>query len=527
MLAKMIRKILEFQYVIAAKIVDEPMYKRRAPSAKGGAYKDNEKRDYVHSLNPTNFDDDTPVFQIGNHSQILWRDWYTGTFICGATGSGKTSGPLCTFSRGLLESGIGAVILTSKPHEEREFWTRLCKIAGREDDLIIFDKDNMPRYNFLRDEQKRGATVSTIREVLLDLLRGNSNVKETDMNQRFWVLEMQKLLDGLISLCLLAETPMTMDLLKELVISAPKNKDITEEDLSGTLLAMLSSIIDNEEETLAKADDILKSYYDNLSNFWLEEWPNADQKVRANITSDFTGTMHEFAVGECKLAFCSEEENNFTPDDVIDRHKIILIDFPTQEYKKTGQTLQRVMRQLICRRAFQRKTITTPYLEVIDEAQNHFAGKYDAMAQALKRSYKVISIFATQNLGMFSTEGVPKELIRAFIGNLKLHIYCQNADPDTNQFASDVFGAEIVQVHSSSANLGSGRPNEPQGGSSITTSEAERRKVQPIEFTRLQDGGNANNLRVGAIVNKAGKTFEETGENYLKTVFRQDPKMKI
>ncbi|NJL70937.1 MAG: hypothetical protein HC888_04625 [Candidatus Competibacteraceae bacterium] len=84
------------------------------------------------------------------------QDACEGTFITGATGSGKTSGSGATLARSFLEHGFGGLVLTVKP-DERKLWERYAHECGRSAQFCIVEAGGRHRINFLDYEARRPA----------------------------------------------------------------------------------------------------------------------------------------------------------------------------------------------------------------------------------------------------------------------------------------------------------------------------------------------------------------------------------
>src|ERR1700722_7465108 len=67
---------------------------------------------------------------------LTLRAAFQGITILGGTGSGKTSGPFRALAEAALRHGFGILALAAKP-DDREFWQKLCRDTGREDDFRI------------------------------------------------------------------------------------------------------------------------------------------------------------------------------------------------------------------------------------------------------------------------------------------------------------------------------------------------------------------------------------------------------
>jgi hypothetical protein len=84
---------------------------------------------------------DEPLLFFNGDNPLTLREACEGFTILGGTGSGKTSGPFrACAAEAALPHGFGILALAAKP-DEREFWLKLCRDAGRLQDVVIFAPD--------------------------------------------------------------------------------------------------------------------------------------------------------------------------------------------------------------------------------------------------------------------------------------------------------------------------------------------------------------------------------------------------
>ena len=79
------------------------------------------------------------------------EDGIQGIQVFGATGSGKSSGPLCSLAISLLQNGCGGVVLCAKPAEV-ETWIEYGRYTKRQDDMVFMSRE---RFDFVQYEAGR------------------------------------------------------------------------------------------------------------------------------------------------------------------------------------------------------------------------------------------------------------------------------------------------------------------------------------------------------------------------------------
>jgi hypothetical protein len=123
--------------------------------------------------------------------QDLWTlgDAYMGTFICGGTGSGKSSGSGRTIAHSFLRAGFGGLVLCNKP-DEANAWRRYAKETGRLNSLIVLDGKGNKRFNFLDYELARidGGSNKTpfALDALLKIYEAMQTADGTKGDESFW-----------------------------------------------------------------------------------------------------------------------------------------------------------------------------------------------------------------------------------------------------------------------------------------------------------------------------------------------------
>lgn len=100
---------------------------------------------------------DTTLFQFPNSKdKISYADALEGIFICGSTGSGKTSGPAKYIAKSMLKHEFGMCILCSKKSERASWITFIEKVAPeRMKDVVILNKESPLCFNFLEYDMVR------------------------------------------------------------------------------------------------------------------------------------------------------------------------------------------------------------------------------------------------------------------------------------------------------------------------------------------------------------------------------------
>lgn len=455
-----------------------------------------------------------------------------GIFICGASGSGKTSGSFRAIGEGLLRAragragGPGAVIITVKPDDPR-FWAELVRDIGRSQDLVMVGPGQ--GFNFLQYESERCGT--DLVENAADLLAIGCDIAQRGGTHGggghegyFWKNARQQLVRNAITALNIAYGGASVPALFAFVSSIPTSekqalsKSWRKDSYCFQTFAEALKHCRPEQE-----DDLATSF-----RYCTQQLPTAGDETQGNVLLTLTSMADILARGLAKQMLCGE--TTVTPEDV-QRGKIVVLNVPTAKYGLTGRLIQGIIRYCF-QRAMLRRNVRQnprPVLFFQDECQAVISS-YDAEFLSLCRSFRVANIYATQNLGNMEA-ACGGERGRAetesILGNLNVKIMHANGCCKTNKWASESIGLSKQYTFSANNNY---QPTDvltdvfgfgPAPSSSAGFSEAWQCEVQPAEFTRLRTGGAYHNCLVDAIVFQSGRVFADTGRTWRRVTFRQ------
>jgi hypothetical protein len=474
----------------------------------------------------------TPLVNWSRQDAWTIGDAMAGCLICGATGSGKSSGSGRTLARAMLNAGFGGLVLTAKK-DERAKWESYCKQAGRFDDLLVFGATENLRFNFLDYELSRagegaGLTAnivglfSTVMEIA-ERRGGSGGGRESES---YWLRAALQLISNLVDLQSMATGRVSVPELYRLVTSAPTSF----EQLRSDAWRKESFCFRCLQQADAKSKNAIQLHdFDVVTAYFCSEFPGLSDKTRSVIVSTFTSMIDVLNRGIPRFLFCGD--TNVTPE-VIEDGKIILIDLPVKEFAEVGLFSQ-VLWKHAFQRAVERRDVTRnprPAFLWADEAQ-HFLTSYDMTFAATCRSSRVANVLLTQNISNFDAAlgGTPKGKAEAasLFANLTTKIFHANGDPVTNEWASSLIGKSLQyfanggssrqEEHWPAAAMGMARPTQTNAG----FSESYEFEVQPSAFLPLRTGGRVNGGMVDAIVTQSGRRFRANGKTWLPVAFQQ------
>src|SRR6516165_4121285 len=265
---------------------------------------------------------DLPLIHFSRRSEDIWTlaDACQGVLIQGENGSGKTSGSGQIFAKKYLENGFGGLVLCFKT-DEADLWRSYLKRAGREGDGRFFGVDESFRFNFLSFEAETSGVdfAENLVTLLVDMASIQKRTEATGSEAHFWLPQKKKLLRNAISLLLLAQEPVQLRALYEMIVSAPKDaQQVTSEDWRKQ--SYLFNLLERAERLASKHPE-----WKFLANYWMLERPALASKTRETIDADFTGMFDPLTRGKVGELFGTD--TNLSPDDIF-AGKVVVINIP-------------------------------------------------------------------------------------------------------------------------------------------------------------------------------------------------------
>lgn len=501
------------------------------------------------------FDLDTSLIEIiteGYKADWTIRDAVEGVQIFGGIGSGKTSGSGRMLALKYLKFGFGGLVLTVKP-DEKKMWQEYCRLAGREQDLIILERGGQHRFNFLEyvsalDEDGIAITENIV-QVLKTVIRASEEKSGGKTDDPFWESALDMLIFNAIDLCTLAYGRASVQQMYDIALTAPKKPEeggqqggedaeskpfhiaftLAQQAVDKEVDDFLEAMTDAEHEEYEQCPDQGTYLMERLPNarllkfvdqFFVETYRELNDKTRSIIEFSFTGFLFRLLKEPIYSLFCNGA-STLKPDDCLEG-KIILINLPVKLYHKVGRDCQ-VMFKYIWQQAMEKRQVnikSRPIFLWADEAQN-FLHEHDADYQATARSSRIATVYISQNLPNYHANmgGVKSEFrVKSFLGTLGTKIFHANADLETNRYASDLVGEGWTQDDSRtvtvSGNYSSGK----------TTSYNLRKIIRPEQLVSLKTGGTENKLVTEGLVHRQGKELQ-ANFNHKIVRFRQDYKV--
>lgn len=478
------------------------------------------------SHNAELWDSSTELLDLtGAGDWLTLGDCFTGIAVFGAAGSGKTSS-LATIAQFLMLLKCGFVWLCAKPDEVRTA-CRIARSAGRERDVIIVGEDESGtitrhRFNPLQYEANRaGQGTGSVMTYLSDCARVLSR-KEGESTGgeggRFWTDQFERLLRYCIDTAKYSGRILSIDLLRQIQLSAPLGLHHLADDQWLAQSTCWQCILEAEVRTVqgeVSEKDLLR-----IIDFWTKDYATLAEKTRSNIDVMFAVLVDAFTAEE-PIRYILSGNSTVTPDDVIDKGRIVILSLPTNIYHGAGRMAQfcfkySFQRAMLARRKLLDNSPLRPTVLWVDEA-HAFAHPFDSQYFREVRSNRGINVYLEQGIGgyMQAMNFHNTHQVDDFLQNLATKFFFQNNSPETNRFAADAIGKFLMNSTSDSFSYS-------VQGSNIgnNTSEQERHQIISGQFGLLKRGGSKHDLIVSGFVLRP-EMYHATGTNVALCHFIQ------
>lgn len=368
----------------------------------------------------------------------------TGLCIFGVIGSGKSSGSGATIARHLVNlPNSSGVIFASNP-SDREEWTRRFRDAGREADLKIFSATSLLRWNILAKLQDRGtaerpkvpADARALTKYLLQVAETVTDSKG-GANEQFWKQLQERIIYNAVEAIRQAWGMVDVPALARFLSGAAYAPQQLADPkwLQGYHARTLQVASEKKNKTAIEAADCQL-----FTDFWVNEHPALDPKVRSSAGAGISNVLHALNSGVTREILSTE--TNASADDFA--HGIWhLWDFPVSEYGASGKALYATVKAATQRWVLQRHYRAGDPVVVLyaDEAWHLInSGDFEFLSESRKHGGTLI--FLTQTLANYAIalgDGADNRKSQAFVGLFGTKIF-HAADPVTAAYAVSLVG---------------------------------------------------------------------------------------
>jgi Type IV secretion-system coupling protein DNA-binding domain len=366
-----------------------------------------------------------------------WENLTKNVIVFGQTGSGKTICALNAFVDGLLASPpcgsepAGALILDPKG-DFRGKLEILCRGRGRENDLVILDPERPDvslRWNPF-DSPDDAYELASRFVAAMEALGMKSN------DTSVWADSSRKFLKHAITLVRLTNPP-----------GQPPSFDA------------IGRLVSTRDEIVARANrlDLNDASTEHCLLYFAAEWAELAPETRTSIQMHITNMIDPFLVEPYASIFSGP--STLRVAQMIDQGKIVYVDMPVADREQMARLAGTLMKLEYFREVRKRVGKKRPTFFLCDEFQRFFTtaqGKGDADEFEVTRQSNHANIIATQNLPSLlkQTSGQNRSTVDNLLGNCAVKIFLRNTDRETNQYASELFGQDLIAMPGSNTGAG-------------------------------------------------------------------------
>jgi len=372
------------------------------------------------------------------------RDLLRSVCVQGASGSGKTNFVGYQMAKALVkDGGIGGLILSSKPVEDRQHWKDIFARAGRPKDLLIFAEDMPLRCNVMNWELNSKADSRELANCLMvfgETLRRGEGSGGGEDNQ-FFKDQSERMLQLAIETVRLATGKVSPVDIQRFINQAAMTRDElkTPQWQARFHNQMLKAAYDARKTPIEQAD------FEQVMQYWLGELPALNDRTKSSITTQANGILHVLCSGVVRELLSST--TNITPA-AMDAGKWLLIDMPVSRYGSSGALVNAAWKLMVQRHILRRHAARGSPITVIwvDEFQNHL-NSFDAKFLAESRSHRGCMVVLTQSLHSYyaALKGghAAEHQANSLLTNFAHRLFCSLGDEKSAEWASGLLGKRL------------------------------------------------------------------------------------
>ena len=403
-----------------------------------------------------------------------WEDFYKNAVIFGASGTGKTVCVLNALLDGLLASREhatqppSALILDPKG----DFRSKLRTAAaayGRERDIVVidpFDSARGIRWNPLDSDDDELEVAARFTAALQAV-----GMKPGDQDA-FWLDSARKFIRHAIALLRIVngeETPPSFTQINSIAGSMKR----------------LSELADQVADDDPRGDQCLA--------FFADEWAQLAENTRSSILAYITNMIDPFLMRPYADVFSGRSDLRIS--DVVEGGKILYVYMPIADKEAMSKVICTFVKLEFFREVLKRPNKERASFFFCDEFQAFFTvtqGKGDADFFERSRQSNHANIIATQNVPALMKAASDREsVVQNLLGNCAVKIFLRNTDDKTNEYASKLFGQQVVAMAGSGMSQGHGRHGDSVN---VSANRQYDQKVRQEEFVNLAVPSRADGI---------------------------------
>ncbi|HXP84449.1 MAG TPA: hypothetical protein VN841_07000 [Bryobacteraceae bacterium] len=447
-----------------------------------------------------NFDLAKWIVRFGKErSYLTLGDACENVMVVGGMGSSKSTSSLFMIGQALFEAGCGGFGFGVK-YGARDETFAMARDAGRGDDVIMFYPGSGQRFNWIDYESKVHGPGNAIVDNLMDVFVSSTEVISRKMGQSqsepFWEHSWRQMLKHFLFVDFHAHGGIDFLRVLQMCQTLPQSEADLENWRRFASLVALEAATRNcpasQRRSLQLATDYLTV-----------EMPRLSDRTRSCIQQMCSAMLDPHVRDLYQDAFGGT--STWTPDDVMDRGKIVIVGYDVERFGVMGQVINCIVKKCAQRAIGRRRekfgsnmNACRPVAFVMDEAP-FLVDSQDERFLRVGRENRAINLWAIQTIPSMVDElgggEVARNRVDGLLGHFHTKIMHQNNCDITNHKLSEIISKDIWWRLSTNIN------QNPNGA---TEGWAWNQQVDyvlpPIAYKQLARGGPKFKWDVRAIV---------------------------
>jgi type IV secretory pathway TraG/TraD family ATPase VirD4 len=401
-----------------------------------------------------------------------WPDFYKNLAVFGQTGSGKTVCVLNALLDGLISSTAlsplpAAGLILDPKGDFKDKIATVMRRAGRERDLLVFDPDDAASFRWNPfDTPDDALEVANRFGAVFEMQGGDSE------EGAFFTQQAKGFMQAALTLIRIVNAPGKIPSIAQITSIMGNDTKLRESITAAKAMTTLSPV---EVRSLAAA----LAY---LEEVWLmlpEKTLGAIVATLSNILTPFNyPPFDELMSGRSTLSLA----------ECIDQGKVLYVHFPIAKRRLMAQTLGTLLKVEYGRQVLIRNGKPRSSFFFCDEFQVFFTTDKETNDSDFferSRGSNHANIIATQNRAALLKRSNEEHPIDSLLGNCATKIFLRNTEPDTNDWASELFGEQIETLVSTGRVAGTFDPRRSGASTAVSGSASFAPIVKPEEFIGL------------------------------------------
>ena len=468
---------------------------------------------------------------LSSYDYLTYRDFCSGTYLRGSTGSGKSGFALKALALAAFRDGLSGLIITTKEGEAQQY-AKLAEQVDRGKDVRIVGKGSPHTFNVFSHEAKLTeskvdipVTLGILAEQFYELFSGGGQEKNGDFfvnSSKMWLgIGFGLQVDA-------GSSEISLQVANDIITSFPTSPDMpTDTVWANSPCGQFVFKAKEREKAGLMTEEERSEWHSRLKA--IDDISVLPPETFGSILATHQTQVSSLLVGSAKNTVLAQNPT-LTPEEVFRERLLVILDLPVQKYGFVGQALSKLIKYWFMS-ARQRFPIQKdehdnpdiwPFLVLVDEFQLFCSQSQDSRLFGVMRSSGTCFVAATQSdNSLWEVMDSRKVSYQAgsILANLSNKFVLNLSDPFTcEQVANDIGKSYIRKQNVNFGRSFGGQPNSGTGahvGGSFH--EEFLHLLEPLQLTLLNKPSRER-LYAECIFYSHGKQFSNN-MNFIRLAF--------